>query len=758
MKKISLFTGILFIVFLFTTACIHSKVYYVQLEDYWKFHPGDSLAWADPAFNDQDWTEISPSKAWEKQGYEALNGYAWYRTKFFLPSGIRKSSFFNDTLILSVGKIDDADQVFLNGKFLGENNISYPPNTTPDKKIIEIANMWNTPRHYKIAVDDPRLKWDSENQLSFRVWDHGGLGGIIADRPGIRMRDIADYLFIDITSSPFKIEQQKKYEKTVLLTNRYPKLDFSGKLEIEVKDNSSGEVIFSKKKPVTIHRGEQLPETVSFAMDHPVSSTLTCRFIPQTRGGMVEQKTGVPYLLTPPVPDAARIHTSMVYGARPGHPFLYRIPVTGKRPITLQINGLPEGLVLNSEAQTITGTTPSAGLYPVQIIAGNAAGRDTTDMLIKAGNEIALTPPLGWNSWNAWGLSVDDAKVRAAADAFVQTGLADHGWTHINIDDGWEAPERLADGSITGNEKFPDFKDLSAYVHSKGLKLGIYSGPGPLTCGGYLASYQHEFQDAATWAGWGIDYIKYDWCSYNNIAKDHSLEELQKPYILMRKALDAVNRDIVYSLCQYGMGDVWKWGAAVGGNLWRTTGDIRDTWESMSGIGFRQNEMSPYASPGHWNDPDMLVVGWVGWGPNLHPTRLTPDEQYTHISLWSLLSAPLLIGCDLTRLDDFTLNLLTNDEVLAIDQDILGKQADKVYDRENIQYWVKEVNGGHATGIFNLRDKAVTVTVKISDLGLEGTFTIRDLWRQTDLGTFNDSFTVTIPPHGVVLVKMVSGS
>jgi len=288
-------------------------------------------------------------------------------------------------------------------------------------------------------------------------------------------------------------------------------------------------------------------------------------------------------------------------------------------------------------------------------------------MIVKSGDLIALTPPLGWNSWNAWGLSVDDEKVRAAADAFVDNGLADHGWTFINIDDGWEAPERLPDGSITGNEKFPDFKNLSDYVHSKGLKLGIYSGPGPMTCGGYLASYQHEYQDAATWAKWGIDYIKYDWCSYRNIAKDNSLEELQKPYILMRKALDAVNRDIVYSLCQYGMGDVWKWGADVGGNLWRTTGDIRDTWASMSGIGFRQDKMSPFASPGHWNNPDMLVVGWVGWGPNLHPTRLTPDEQYTHISLWALLSAPLLIGCDLTRLDDFTLNLLTNDEVLGQD-------------------------------------------------------------------------------------------
>ena len=197
-------------------------------------------------------------------------------------------------------------------------------------------------------------------------------------------------------------------------------------------------------------------------------------------------------------------------------------------------------------------------------------------------------------------------------------------------------------------------KSLSNYVHSKGLKLGIYSGPGPLTCAGFTASYQYEQQDAQRYADWGIDYLKYDWCSYGNVAKDQSLPELKKPYLVMRAALDKVSRDIVYSLCQYGMGNVWEWGTEVGGNCWRTTGDITDTWTSMSKIGFNQAGHEKYAGAGHWNDPDMLVVGLVGWGPQLHPTHLTPDEQYTHISLWSLLSAPLLIGCDLSKLDDFT--------------------------------------------------------------------------------------------------------
>lgn len=223
----------------------------------------------------------------------------------------------------------------------------------------------------------------------------------------------------------------------------------------------------------------------------------------------------------------------------------------------------------------------------------------------------------------------------------------------------------------------------------------------------------------------------------------------------MRKCLDQVDRDIVYSLCQYGMGEVWTWGAEVGGNLWRTTGDITDTWESMSGIGFSQVENAPYAKPGHWNDPDMLVVGWVGWGPNLHPTKLTPDEQYTHISLWSLLSSPLLIGCDLERLDPFTLNLLTNDEVLAINQDRLGKQATPQIKKGDIQVWVKPLSDGNtAIGVFNLGDQSLSYTVNLKDINIDSDVALRDLWRQKDLGSASEKLDVKVPAHGVVLLKL----
>jgi len=363
---------------------------------------------------------------------------------------------------------------------------------------------------------------------------------------------------------------------------------------------------------------------------------------------------------------------------------------------------------------------------------------------------------MGWNSWNCWGLSVSDTKVRSSAQAMIDKGLADHGWVYINIDDGWESPQRAEDGEIEPNEKFPNMKALGDFLHGNGLKFGIYSSPGPKTCGGYLGTYQHEVQDANTWASWGIDYIKYDLCSYGDfISRENKLEEHQKPYIVMRDALKQLPRDIVYSMCQYGLKEVWKWGPDMNGNLWRTTGDITDTWESLSDIGFNQAKLSSYASPGRWNDPDMLIVGMVGWGENLHPTRLNAYEQYTHISLWSLLSAPLLLGCDLARLDPFTLSLLTNDEVLAIDQDPLGKQAVRIVDKEGYQIWKKELADGNlAIGIFNLGEEFSDISFSWTDLGLATPARIRNLWTQQDEDKGDATYSARVPWHGVKLIKV----
>jgi hypothetical protein len=334
--------------------------------------------------------------------------------------------------------------------------------------------------------------------------------------------------------------------------------------------------------------------------------------------------------------------------------------------------------------------------------------------------------------------------------------LSIHGWSYINIDEGWEAAQRLPNGEIKPNEKFPDMEKLSQYVHALGLRIGIYSSPGPKTCDGYLGSWKHEYQDAKTYGKWDIDYLKYDWCSYWEVTNNPvSLEDFEKPYYVMRASLNKIPRDIIFSFCQYGMGDVWKWGADAGGNSWRTTQDISDAWQSVSGIGFNQTANAPYSKPGHFNDPDMLVVGKLGWGVKQHNTRLTPDEQYTHISLWSLLSAPLLIGCDLTKIDDFTLGLLTNDEVLAIDQDALGKQAQPIVKTTDYQVWVKDLEDGNkAIGIFNTSEKYKAITLNRNENNLQAYNKIRDVWQQKDIVSSGTNYITTVAPHGVMLVKL----
>jgi alpha-galactosidase len=456
-------------------------------------------------------------------------------------------------------------------------------------------------------------------------------------------------------------------------------------------------------------------------------------------------------------PDRPEINGPRVVGATPGHEFLFQIPASGKRPLRYRVTGLPQGLAFDEQRGIISGRAPARGRYDLNITVQGPAGRDSRKLTLVTGHhQLALTPPMGWNSWNVWGLNVDDSKVRAAADSFVRNGLADAGYSYINIDDGWEAG-RAPNGEILTNQKFPDMSALSTYVHSQGLKLGIYSSPGPKTCGGYEGSWQHEFQDAKTYAKWGIDYLKHDWCSYGNLVPNPDLAGLQKPYRLMRAALDDSGRDIVFSLCQYGMGDVYKWGKQVGGNLWRTTGDITDTWSSMSGIGFIHSERAMGASPGGWNDPDMLVVGHLGWGPNPRPARLTPNEQITHITLWSLLAAPLMIGCDLTKIDPFTRALLTNHDVVEVDQDPAGKAATRRKQTGDLEVWARPLwDGTYAVGLFNRGFERANVRVDWKDLDarLTGRQPVRDLWQRRQLGGYDRGFSAAVPAHGAVLIRV----
>ena len=482
----------------------------------------------------------------------------------------------------------------------------------------------------------------------------------------------------------------------------------------------------------------------------------------ETMGAPVEAA----YILTPTPSPKPKINGAEIFGVRPGSPFLFTIAATGDRPMTFAADHLPAGLQVDPQTGRITGSLKKAGEYIVTLRAKNSLGAAKQKFKIIVGDKIALTPPMGWNSWNCFASAVSEEMVKAAADTMVKSGLINHGWTYINVDDYWQnhrdstdltlhGPFRDVQGNVVPNLRFPDMKGMADYIHNLGLKAGLYSSPGPWTCGGCTGSWQHEQQDAAQYAAWGFDYLKYDWCSYGDIAKNQTdISELEKPYRVMGEFLKQQSRDIVFSLCQYGMGDIWKWGDSVGGNSWRTTGDISDSWGSMSGIGFNQDKTAPDAKPGNWNDPDMLIVGKVGWG-HLHPTRLTPNEQYTHISLWCLLSAPLLIGCDMTQLDPFTLNLLENDEVIAVDQDPLGKEAMTVAKNGETRVYAKDLaDGSKAVGLFNLGEMETQVTVNWSDLGLRGKLHVRDLWRQKDLGKFKNSFSATVPRHGVVLIRV----
>ncbi len=358
-------------------------------------------------------------------------------------------------------------------------------------------------------------------------------------------------------------------------------------------------------------------------------------------------------------------------------------------------------------------------------------------------NGLAKTPPMGWNSWNLFADRVDDATVRTMADAMVSSGMRDAGYIYVNIDDTWEGV-RDANGVLGTNSKFPDMKALSDYVHSKGLKIGIYSSPGPRTCGSYPASYGHEEQDAKLFAGWGIDYLKYDWCSAATIYKD---SDLQPVYQKMGAALQATGRPIVYSLCEYGRGSVEKWGPQVGGNLWRTTDDIRDEWTSMIDNIEKQVPTAPYAGPGHWNDPDMLEVG------NGH---MSDDEYRTHMSLWALTAAPLLAGNDVRKMSDTTASILMNKEVIAIDQDSLGKQASPVKNG-NFETWVKPLaDGSVAVGVVNLASSSAQASIKASDLHLKGIKSARNIWTHSDVKFVGDTYSATVPSHGILLLK-VSG-
>lgn len=477
-----------------------------------------------------------------------------------------------------------------------------------------------------------------------------------------------------------------------------------------------------------------------------------------------------PEIRTPPPPPTPRINGPDVFGVRPDRPFFYHIPATGQRPMQFTVDRLPAGLTLDSATGDIRGELHTTGTYTVMLHAKNALGAADKKFRIIVGETIALTPPMGWNSWNHYGSRVTQDIVLQNARAMASSGLIDHGWTYVNIDDTWQGQRGGPYHAIQGDEKFPDIAALCGAVHNLGLKIGIYSTPWTTSYANHIGgsaqnpegrwspptipkkgkvnrrilpwaigTYHFATNDADQWGAWGIDYLKYDW---NPIELPETLE--------MYDALRGSGRDIVLSLSN-NMNITNAPAISKVANSWRTTGDIKANWKSMSDRGFGQDKWAPFAGPGHWNDPDMLEIGTH----EKNQPGLTPDEEYTHMTIWCLDSAPLLLGNDLTAMDAFTLNVLENDEVLAVDQDSLGRQGRCVARGDGFLVYKKQLEDGSiAVGLFNTGDSSATVTASWSDLKIHGRRNVRDLWRQKELGKFRNEFSMTVAPHGAELVKI----
>ncbi len=570
----------------------------------------------------------------------------------------------------------------------------------------------------------------------------------------------ADGVLIDGSRTRHRFLGSDDVQTTLVLVNRMA-LQQQGELQLQARDLSTGRTVLRAQQRVSIAPGQ----TVEVELTLPARPGMeaSVRYIDAANSDPPATAWVVPYVLTPPDAPLPALHGARLLGARPGSPLHHRVPASGDAPLRFEAQGLPAGLQLDAASGLITGTVPAAGRYAVQLTVSNALGSTQRVWTLVSGDQLALTPPLGWNSWHAYGANVSDAQVRAAAQALVDHGLATKGWNGVLVDDGWQAAQRGPDGTLLGHARFPDMPALGLFLHSRGLRFGLLATPAAATCGGRPGSLGFEARDVATWLGWGVDEVKVDWCGGSDAPSSRTtLEDHQRPLRSMGELLRKQPRGVLYNLSQYGEHRVWTWGAEVGAHSWRMTGDIQDSWPDLLATGFA---MSPYAGlvgPGRYNDPDVLMLGplmspsGAAEGGELRPTRLTPDEQYSQVSLWSLLAAPLTLSNHLPALDEFTRGLLSNGEVLAIHQDALARSAVRVLDRNGWQVWVKELEGGaKAVGVFNMGERFDRFELEPALFGRGGqTYLPRDAWRQRDLPARSGSVSLVVPAHGVVLLTI----
>jgi len=515
-------------------------------------------------------------------------------------------------------------------------------------------------------------------------------------------------------------------------------------------------------------------------------------------------------ILTPTTKDKPQINGASVFGVRPGKPIFYRVAVSGQKPLNLSAEGLPQNVQIDSKTGWITGRAPlEKGDYKIVLHAENSKGKATKTLVLKVGETISLTPPMGWNSWYVHSEGISEKAIREMAEAMEAKGLDQFGWTFINIDDCWIGERHPETKAIQANNKFSDMKAMAEFVHSKGFKLGIYStawmstfagyigGTAPNAEGDYSEFYLPEEKilnpaqyfgrhpsstergiakvgpfwfvdrDAKQFAEWGIDYVKYDWVEVplkkneqGKYTRDRAVRVKKTDSITSRFYHDfrSLDRDIVLSLSP-GHNPEEDTLVTRYCNLWRLTADIKAKWEDLTRA--FSNELVaryPLTRPGLYGDLDMLQIGPLGQ-PNraervFKPSPLTPSEQYFQVTLWSILTQPLLLSCNITTMDDFDLNLVKNNEVLAINQDPLVKQGYRIENKQgNYEIWAKDLaDGGKAVAFFNLSDEEQTLSITAEKLGKKGM--VRDLWRQKDIGELKNEFAVKVNAHGAGLFKI----